>query len=150
MVPGPVTFGDHSGVSQDTQQRPARPPLSASRRHGGRFALLALAALLAVRLPLPWMAVTVLIVAAGDVEGIRAARAIVREGVRRTLLVWCVVGLALLTLVGLGVVATLALYPITYDRQQCLEGANTEVAKAQCQSDFDRRIARLPDSLLGR
>jgi hypothetical protein len=137
-------------VSQDTQQRPARPPLSASRRHGGRFALLALAALLAVRLPLPWMAVTVPIVAAGDVEGIRAARAIVREGVRRTLLVWCVVGLALLTLVGLGVVATLVLYPITYDRQQCLEGANTEVAKAQCQSDFDRRIARLPDSLLGR
>jgi hypothetical protein len=137
-------------VSQDTEQRPARPPVSASRRHGGHFALLALAALLAVRLPLPWMALAVLIVVAADIEGIRAARAIVREGQRRTLLTWCVVGLALLTLIGLGAVGTLALYPITYDRQECLAGANTEVAKAQCQSDFDRRITRLQDSLLGR
>jgi hypothetical protein len=137
-------------VSQDTEKRPARPPVSDSRRHGGRFALLALASFFSVRLPLPWMGATVLLVAAADVEGIRAARAIVREGLRRTLLVWCIVGLGLLSLIGLGVAATLALYPITYDRQQCLAGANTEVAKAACQSDFDRRISRLQASLLGR
>lgn len=149
-MPGPVTFGDHSGVSQDTEQRPARPPASPSRRHGGRFALLALATLFAVRLPLPWMAATVPLVVAADIEGIRTARAIAREGLRRTLLVWCVVGLGLVTVIGLGVVGTLALYPITYDRQQCLAGANTEVAKAACQADFDRRISRLQDTLLGR
>ena len=123
--------------------------MSDSRRHGGRFAVLALAALLAVRLPLPWMGAAVLLVIAADVEGVRSARAIVREGVRRTLLVWCVCGVVVLSLMGLGVVGTLALYPITYDRQQCLSGANTQVAKAQCASDFDRRINRLQSSLLG-
>jgi hypothetical protein len=91
----------------------------------------------------------VLLVIAADVEGVRSARAIVREGLRRTLLVWCVCGVVVLGLMGLGVVGTLALYPITYDRQQCLAGANTQVAKAQCTSEFDRRINRLQSSLLG-
>jgi hypothetical protein len=136
-------------VSQDLEKRPARPPVSDSRRHGGRFALLALGALFAVRLPLPWLGATVLFVVAADIEGIRAARAIAREGLRRTMLVWSIVGVALVTMVGLGAVATLAFYPITYDRQQCLAGANTNVAQAQCQSDFDRRISRLQASLLG-
>ena len=64
------------------------------------------------------------------------------------MLAWAVVGVALVTLVGLGAVGTLTLYPITYDRQECLAGANTAVAQAQCQSDFDRRISRLQSSLL--
>lgn len=136
-------------MSQDLEQRPARGPAAPSRRHGGRFAVLALAALFAIRLPLPWLGATVLLVVAGDVEGVRAARAIVREGLRRTLLAWCVVGLVLLTVVGLGAVGTLALYPITYDRQTCLAGANTEVAKAQCNDEFDRRVSRLQARLLG-
>jgi hypothetical protein len=135
-------------VRKETEQRPARPPLADSRRHGGRFALLALAALFAVRLPLPYVAVTVLFVVAADVEGIRAARAVVREGLRRVLLVWTICGLALVTLMGLGVAGTLVLYPITYDRQQCLAGANTQVARADCNSDFDRRINRLQSSIL--
>jgi hypothetical protein len=112
--------------------------------------LLALAALLCVRLPLPWMAVALVLVVAGGVEGVLTARAVVREQRRRGLLLWCVCGITLLSLVGLGVAGTLALYPITYDRQQCLSGANTAVAKAACQSEFDRRISRLQSTLLGR
>jgi hypothetical protein len=126
------------------------PPAAGSRRHGGRFALLALAALLCVRLPLPWMAVALVLVVAGEVEGVLTARAVVRERRRRGLLLWCLCGISLLSLVGLGVAGTLALYPITYDRQQCLSGANTAVAKAACQSEFDRRISRLQSTLLGR
>jgi hypothetical protein len=137
-------------VSQQPGQRPVLPPLSASRRHGGWFALLALAALLAVRLPLPWMAVAVVLVVAADVEGIRAARAVGREQRSSALVVWCIGGVVLLSLLGLGAVGTLVLYPITYDRQQCLAGANTEVAKAACQSDFDRRIGRLQSTFIGR
>jgi hypothetical protein len=136
-------------VSQPTRQRPAPSPASASRRHGGRFALLALAALLSVRIPLPWMALALVLVVAGEVEGVLTARAMVREGRRRGLLVWCICGMALLSLIGIGVAGTLALYPITYDRQECLSGANTAVAKAACQAEFDRRINRLQSRLLG-
>jgi hypothetical protein len=136
-------------VSQQTRQRPAAAPAAASRRHGGRFALLALTALLCVRIPLPWMALALVIVAAAEVEGVLTARAVVREGRRRVLLLWCICGMALLSLLGLGVAGTLALYPITYDRQECLSGANTAVAKAACQAEFDRRINRLQSRLLG-
>jgi hypothetical protein len=122
---------------------------SASRRHGGRFALLALTAVLASRLPLPWMASALALVAAAVVEGVLTARAVVRERRRTGLLLWCVCGIALMGLLGLGVASTLALYPITYDRQECLSGANTEVAKAACRSEFDRRIGRLQSTLLG-
>ncbi len=128
---------------------PDRVPVGAARRHGGRFALLALAALFAVRLPLPWMGAAVVLVVAADVEGVRAARAIARERLRRGLLYWCICGVALITLLGLGAAGTLALYPITYQRQECLEGANTGVARAACQHQFDRRISRLQDTFGG-
>ena len=124
------------------------PPAGASRRHGGRFALLALAALLSARIPLPWIAIALVLVVAAEVEGVLTARAIAREGRRRSLLLWCVCGMAALSLLGLGVAGTLALYPITYDRQECLSGANTAVAKAACRSEFDRRINRLQATLL--
>ena len=62
---------------------------------------------------------------------------------------WCICGVALITLLGLGAAGTLALYPITYQRQECLEGANTGVAKAACQHQFDRRISRLQDTFGG-
>ena len=142
-VPGPVTFGDHSGVSGPTIERESRPPVLASRQHGGWFAVLAVATLLAVRLPLPWLAAAVVLTVAADVEGIRTARALVRERRSRGLLVWCVCGIVAISLVGLAAVGTLALYPITYQRQQCLAGANTDVAKAACESEFDRRLGRL-------
>jgi hypothetical protein len=135
-------------VSQQTGRRPVVPPVSASRRHGGRFALLALAALVSARIPLPWMAVALALVVAAEVEGVRTARAIAREGRRRGLLLWCVCGISVLSLIGLGVAGTLVLYPITYDRQECMSGANTAVAKAACQSEFDRRINRLRSALL--
>jgi hypothetical protein len=135
-------------VTQPTSGRESRPPVAASRRHGGRFALLALAALFTVRLPLPWMGLTLLLVVAADFEGVRTARALLRERTRRTMVTWCVCGIALVTLVGLGVVGTFAIYPITYQRQECLQGANTQVAQAQCQSTFDRRIANLQSTFL--
>ncbi len=115
----------------------------ASRQHGGWFAVFAVAALLAVRLPLPWLASAVVLSVIAVVEGIRTARALVRERRGRGLLVWCICGIVAISLVGLAAVATLALYPITYQRQQCLQGANTEVAKAACESEFDRRLGDL-------
>jgi hypothetical protein len=136
-------------VSSDTGRRPAGPPLSATRRHGSRYAVLALAALLAMRLPLPWMAAALVLVAAAVVEGILTARAIAGESRGRGLFVWCICGLVLLGLMGVGVAGNLALYPITYQRQECLAGANTEVAKAACRAEFDRRVGRLQSALLG-
>jgi hypothetical protein len=117
--------------------------VQASRRHGGRFAVLALAVLLAVRLPLPWLAAAVVLTLAADWEGVLTARAISRERRGRGLLAWCVAGMVAISVVGVGAAATLALYPITYQRQQCLSGANTQVAKAACQSQFDRRVRNL-------
>lgn len=115
----------------------------ASRQHGGWFAVLAVATLLAVRLPLPWLASAVLLSVVAVVEGIRTALALGRERRGRGLLVWCICGIVAICLVGLAAAATLALYPITYQRQQCLQGANTEVAKAACESEFDRRLGGL-------
>jgi hypothetical protein len=120
----------------------------ASRTHGGRFAMLALATLLAVRLPLPWLAVAVVLTVAADVEGFRTARALSRERRGRGRLAWCVCGIAAISLVGLSAAGTLALYPITYPRQECLQGANTDVAKAACQSEFDRRLNNLGGGLV--
>jgi len=136
-------------VTQPTNGRESRPPVAASRRHGGRFALLALAALFTVRLPLPWLAVSVLFAIASDIEGVRTARALARERTRRQMMGWCIAGIALVTLVGLGALGTVALYPITYQRQQCLQGANTQVAAAACQSQFDHRVSNLQGGLGG-
>jgi hypothetical protein len=130
-------------VSEPTLERESRPPVLPSRQHGGRFALLALAVLLAIRLPLPWLAIALVLTAAADWEGVLTARAIAREQRSRGLLLWCVGGIAAISLVGLTAAANLALYPITYQRQECLRGANTEVAKAACQTEFDRRISNL-------
>ena len=107
-------------MSGPTLERESRPPVRASRHHGGRFALLALAVLLAIRLPLPWLAIAVVLTVAADWEGILTARAIARERRGRGLLVWCVCGIVAISLVGLAAAASLALYPITYPRQECL------------------------------
>ncbi len=136
-------------MSGPTLERDSRPPVLASRRHGGWFAVLALAALLAARLPLPWLAAAVVLTVAADWKGVLTARAIARERRGRGLLAWCVAGILAISLVGLGAAATLALYPITYQRQQCLAGANTQVAKAACQSQFDRRIGSLHSGFRG-
>jgi hypothetical protein len=134
-------------VSGPTLERETRPPVQASRRHGGRFALLALATLLAVRLPLPWLAAAVLLTVAADVEGVLTARAIAFERRGRGLLTWCICGIGAISLVGLASAGTLVLYPITYQRQECMAGANTEVAKAVCQDQFNRRIDHLQGGL---
>jgi hypothetical protein len=126
-----------------------RPPVRPARLHGARFALLALTALLAVRLPLPWVAVAVLLVIAADVEGVRTAIALSRERTRVTMMAAAIGGTVLISLVGVSVIATLALYPITYQRQQCIQGANTDIAKAACDSQFDHRIDRLQGGILG-
>jgi hypothetical protein len=136
-------------VTQPASGRESRRPVSEARRRGGRFALLALAALLAVRLPLPWSGAALLLAVVADVEGVRTALAISRERLRSSLLVWCVAGIVLISLLGLGVAATFAFYPVTYQRQQCLQGANTDVAKAACESEFNRRLGHLNTGLLG-
>lgn len=127
-----------------------RPPVRPARLHGTRFLTLGLIALIGVRLPLPWVAVVVLIVVAADIEGVRTAMALSRERMRGTMLAVAICGIALVSLLGVSVVATLALYPITYQRQQCLQGANTDLAKAACATQFNHRIDRLQGGILGR
>jgi hypothetical protein len=137
---------DRPGRSESADPR---PPVRPARLHGLRFAMLALTALIAVRLPLPWVAVAVLLVIAADIEGVRTAIALSRERMRGTMLACAICGIALVSLLGISVIATLALYPITYQRQQCIQGANTDIAKAACDSQFSHRINRLQGGILG-
>jgi len=138
---------------------PRRPPESRSgardeeaaglaARRSLLFSLLLLGALLAARLPFPWMAVGLLFTVAALVVGSLAVAAALGARRRGTAAV-LVGGLLLALLVLLSQVAGLVFWPVQAEMRECLSGAVTEQASAQCRADFEDDLTRWVEGMAG-
>lgn len=107
----------------------------------GRFALLMLAGLLCLQLPLPWQLGGVAFTAAGLVVGTIAVRRVLLAGLRGPLLLALAVGLGLGAFMLLGQVVLLAAWPATLELQECRADALTLKAEEACQQDYERWIS---------
>jgi hypothetical protein len=125
--------------------KPPLPPpdpaaLRAASRLVLRFALLMLAGLLCLQLPVPWQAAGILFTGAGLVVGVVALRRVVRARLRSGLLVSLGLGLAMGSLMMLFHVALLAVWPAAFELQECRSKALTLNAEQACQDDYERWI----------
>jgi hypothetical protein len=116
-----------------------------------RSAVLLLLGLLATYLDLPWKAVALVPLTLAAWDTVRALRDMSRAGAPRRAMVWSGVGLALIAYLAGSVLLMLALYGPFKTYQDCLAGANTGVARAQCQNELDGSFStRLGGLGLGR
>lgn len=120
--------------------RPAPDPqqVRAAARKVGRFALLMLAGLLCLQLPVPWQAAGILFTGAGLVVGALAVRAVVAAGMRGSLVVSLALGLGLGALMLLAQIALVAVWPATLQLQECRADALTVQAEDDCRRDYER------------
>lgn len=123
-----------------TDRRQPRSPASTA---SGRFGLAAIAAVLLAQLPLPWTAAGLVAALVAVVLGIRAAVALAREHGRAAALTWTIVGTCLVGMIGMATASDLVLYPITKAHQDCMDGATTLQAQADCQTAYQQRLRDL-------
>jgi len=104
--------------------------------HARRSAMLMLAGLLASGTPLPYTAVAAVPLVWAGVESVRAIRAMSggRAPVRG--IVWSAVSLVMVCALTAIVLLPYVVYGPAKSLQDCISGANTAVAKAECRSRF--------------
>ena len=88
-------------------------------------------------LDLPWKAVALVPLVLAAWETVRSLRQMARAGAPRRAMVWSGIGLALIAYLAGSVLLMLAMYGPFKTYQDCLAGANTAVARAQCQDELD-------------
>lgn len=98
-------------------------------------------------LPLPWRLASVAFLVGAAVAGVRALRAVVRARMRGGLVPMLAVGLAMTAVLAFTSLASLVLLPADLAQQDCLEGALTQSAKAQCARDYQDALEDLQGSL---
>lgn len=143
-------------------QGPVRPPPdpaapredpeaeAAARRAAFTFALLVLASIFSVALPLPWQLGTLAFAAGAVVMGIRALIASRRAGRASSLGPMLVVGIALTAMVSMSVLSSAVVYDLSVARQECLARALTTSATEACETDFRRSVEERIDRLRER
>lgn len=123
------------------QRRPPDPEKAREvGRSVGHFALLMLAGLLCVQLPVPWQAAGILFTVAGLVVGVRTVRRAVAARLRAPVVVWLALGLAMGALMLLLHLGLLAVWPAALQMQECRERALTLKAEEECRRDYERWI----------
>jgi hypothetical protein len=123
------------------QQRPPDPEKAREvGRSVGRFALLMLAGLLCVQLPVPWQAAGIVFTVAGLVVGVQTVRRAVAARLRPPVVVWLALGLAMGALMLLLQLGMLAVWPAAFEMQECRERALTLRAEEECRRDYERWI----------
>lgn len=104
--------------------------------HARRAGVLMLVGALAVGVPLPWTALALLPLGLATVESLQALREMKRGRAPRRVVAWAGAGLALTVVMALLTVLPFAFYDTSKRYQDCMVGANTETAAAQCRSDL--------------
>jgi len=115
--------------------RPQRtlPPGAVHARRAGIFLLLGA---LGVNLPLPWTGIALVPLSIGAVESIRALKVMRAAHAPARSVVWALFGLVLTVMLAGAVALPYAFYDTTKGYQECMLGANTSVAAAQCQTSL--------------
>lgn len=123
-------------------RRPPPDPAAAREvsRSVGRFALLMLAGLLCVQLPVPWQAAGIVFTTAGLVVGARTVRRAVTAHLRAPVVLWLSLGLAMGALMLLLQLGMLAVWPAALQMQECREDALTLSAQEDCREAYERWI----------
>ncbi len=120
--------------SPRTRVRP--PGADASRR----VAVLLLVGLVALVMPFPWVGVALLPLGWGIVESIRALRELQAARAGPGPIAWAIAGLGLVTMLFLSVLWPFVFFSTTMEYQNCLEGAHTGPARAECRENLIGRI----------
>lgn len=143
--PGP---GDKGRGRAGSPRRPPEPAQArALSRTVTRFALLMLAGLLCLQLPVPWQAAGIVFTVLGLVTGVRAVRQALRAGMGGSLVVSLSLGLVMAGVLLLMQLALLAVWPAAFELQECRARALTVRAEEECRRDYERWIeerSRLP------
>lgn len=144
-----------TGSSDGGKDRPGResdgvPPSDAPAPPVGLFALLLVAALLTLSLPLPWQAASLAFTAAAVVVGVRVLLAARRSRRGGLLVPLAAAGTAMSLLLSLSVVSALAFYDIALDRQTCLQRALTTSANQACEQQFRDAVQSRVDGVVER
>jgi hypothetical protein len=100
--------------------------------HSRRAAVLMLLGFLATEMPRPYPAVALVALVPAAFESVRAIRLLNHDGAPRATTLWSGVGLVLV--VGLSAVVALSAgaYAFNRDFRECMQGANTHAAVADC------------------
>lgn len=101
---------------------------------------LLLLVLLGLSLPLPQRLIVAVPLVVAGVESIRGLLAVGRRGASSRERLWPLVTLGLVGIMLMSVMTQLVFYGPQKAYEDCLSGANTEVAQAACQHDRQRSI----------
>lgn len=119
---------------------PREPPDPDQVRRASRqllhFWLLVLGAVVTIALPLPWKAGALVLVGAALVVGGRALVTTWRARLPGLMLPMIVAGLAFTGLIGTALLGMISMWPLFQEREDCLRGALTVSAQAECESAF--------------
>lgn len=124
---------------------PREPPDPDQVRRASRqllhFWLLVLGAVVTFNLPLPWKAGALVLVGAALVVGGLALVTTWRARLPGLMLPMIVAGLGFAGLTGAAALSTIAMWPLVQDREECLRGALTVSAQAECEQAFQDGLA---------
>lgn len=129
--------------------RPAAPPreppdpdqVRRASRQLLHFWLLVLGAVVTFELPLPWKVGALVLVGAALVVGGLALVTTWRARLPGLMLPMIVAGLGFTALLGGSLLMTISVWPLVQDREDCLRGALTVSAQAECEDAFGDGLA---------
>lgn len=101
-----------------------------------QFSALVIASMLAAALPLPWLVLAPIVCVATLVMGVRTALAARRARARGSLYALLAAGGAITGFYLVGTASLLMFWPVTLERQQCLDRALTNAAQERCEAQY--------------
>ncbi len=140
---------DHPPTGEPPSARPPGDPAGAERasRLARVFAALVLAGVVSTTFPVPWQAANLAFGLGALVVGVWALVVAVRARVRGAMPGLLGVGVVVAAFWLLFSFAGLLLWSATSERQQCLDGALTQTARAQCDSGYTSDVDELRERL---
>lgn len=114
-----------------------------------RFGMLLILSLLASQLPLPYTLAAPVLILASIIFGVLALRkswAISPRNIANPMLI---AGIVMALMMSATVFSKLALWPVEMERQECVQYALTNQAKAECEANYENAVADRLSSFRG-
>jgi len=105
-----------------------------------RFGAVLILALLSSQLPLPYTLVAPVLIVAAVIYGIIALRRSWAISPRNLMTPMLIVGIVMAGMISLSVVSKFAMWPEEMERQECVQYALTNTAKAECDANFQKAV----------
>ena len=112
-----------------------------------RFGALLILSLLSTQLPLPYTLAAPVLIIISIVYGIRALRRSWAISPRNLMTPMLIAGIAMALMMSVTVASKFALWPIEMERQECVQYAITNSAKAECEANYQKAVEERLSSL---